>query len=132
MFLYPLFHQLSWGWESVLGREDRRHRVRTRSTGLRILRPFRGEIVNVSGLGLGVETSRGLKVRQEYKIVIRHGLRIKRLNGQVKWCSMGRSAGSQSASESLVFKVGIALEDLRPKDWSFLSSSLQVSRPRAS
>lgn len=106
--------------------------MRTRSAGLRVVRPFRGEIVDVSGLGLGVETSQGVKVRQEYKILIRRGLRLKRLQGRVKWCSMGRSATSEADSQPLVFRVGIALEDLRPEDWSFLSSSLRVARPRAS
>ena len=106
-----------------------RHSVRAGVANLQMLRPVRGKVVDVSGLGIGVESGEALKVRQEYIFLLRHGLRVKRLSGQVKWCSLTRSSHFDSNADPLVFRAGIAIEVLGPKVWAFLSSSLQASQP---
>ena len=113
----------------MLGRHDKRHRVRSNAVDLRLLKPVRGKIVDVSGLGIGVESGRALKVRQEYKFLVRRGVTIRRLRGHVQWCALRHSSQADSESLPLVFRVGIALDDLRPHDWTFLKSSLQASKP---
>ena len=105
----------------MLGRHDKRHRVRNCVDGLRLVRPVHGKVVDVSGLGIGVESGRALKVRQEHIFWLRRGLQMKRLRGHVKWCALRRSSEADSDSLPLVFRVGIALDDLRPQDWNFLS-----------
>lgn len=97
--------------------------------GLRLVRPVHGRIVDISGLGLGVESERALKVRQDYKFLLRRGLQMKSLRGHVQWCALRRPSAVDADSQSLVFRVGIALDNLRPQDWTFLSASFQSAKP---
>ena len=106
---------------------EKRRRLRTGAGDLQMLRPVRGKVVDVSGLGLGIESGDGLEVRQEYNFLLRHGLQLKKLRGRVKWCSLGPSSHSDPNAPPLVFRAGIAIEDLRPRVWTFLSSSLHAS-----
>ena len=95
---------------------------------LRLVKPVHGKIVDVSGLGLGVESERALKVRQEYKFLLRRGLQMKSMRGHVRWCALRRSSAVDADSGPLVFRVGIALDSLRPQDWTFLSASCQSAK----
>ncbi len=112
-----------------MNQDDKRRRMRTGATDLRMLRPVRGRVVDFSGLGIGVESGKRLGVRQDYNFLLRHGLQVRKLRGRVKWCALTQTTQMDPHPSQLVYRAGIAFDELSPQVWNFLSSSTQASHP---
>ena len=112
-----------------MNQKDKRSRIRIGAAGLQMLRPTRGKVVDVSGLGIGVESGKTLGVRQDYNFLLRHGLQVKKLRGCVKWCALTQTTQMDLHPSQLVYRAGIAFDELSPRVWKFLNSSTQASHP---
>jgi hypothetical protein len=111
----------------LLTEEEARHRSRRRTPNLRLVRPVLGEVVDVSPLGLGIKSSSPLNVRQSYSLLVRRGVRIKRMTGRVAWCTLTKTELIGTGTTLPVFRAGIEIEHLEPSVWRFLDSEVRAT-----
>ena len=112
----------------LLTGEDARHRSRWRTPNLRLVRPVLGEVVDVSPLGLGIKSSSSLNVGQSYSLLVRRGVRMKRVSGRVAWCTLTKTKLVATGTTLPVFRVGIEIDHLEPSAWKFLDSDVPATR----
>ena len=112
----------------LLTGEEARHRSRRRTSNLRLLRPVLGEVVDFSRLGLGIRSSTALNVGQSYSLLVRRGVRVKKMTGRVAWCSLTKSELIATGTTLPVFRAGIEIGYLEPSAWRFLDSEVPPAR----
>lgn len=113
----------------LLTRQESRRRSRRPSPRLRLLRPVQGEVVDVSPLGLGITSSSPLKVGHFYSILVRRGMRVKKLAGRVAWCTLTKTELIAARTALPVFRAGIEIDHLQPSAWRFLNKELPAATP---
>lgn len=113
--------------DHLLTGEGARRRSRTRSSGIRLLRPISGQVVDFSPLGLGIRSSNPLSVGQSYSFLLRRGMKVKRVIGHVAWCRLTKTDSTTSSTTPLAYRSGLEIEHLEPSAWRFLSSETRTT-----
>ena len=111
----------------LTGREAR-HRARVRTADLQLIRPVLGSVVDISPLGMGIRSSNPLEVGRFYSLLVRRGLRVKRMNGRVAWCALTKTDLIATGTSLPVYRAGIEIEHLEPSAWRFLGAEVRSSR----
>ena len=111
----------------LLTRQEARRRSRRPTPSLRLLRPVLGEVVDFSRLGLGISSSSPLKVGQFYSLLVRRGVRMKRMTGRVAWCTLTKTELIATGTTLPVFRAGIEIGHLEPSAWRFLDSEVPAA-----
>jgi hypothetical protein len=78
---------------------------------------------------MGIRSSNPLEVGRSYSLLVRRGLRVKRMNGRVAWCTLTKTDLIATGTSLPVFRAGIEIEHLEPSAWRFLGAD--VLSPRA-
>lgn len=112
----------------LLTGQEARRRSRARRSDLRLIRPVAGEVVDFSPLGLGIMSADALRVGEFYSLLLRRGVRMKRVTGHVAWCKLTRAELIGASSSQPVYRSGIEIDHLEPSAWKFLSSEVSDSR----
>lgn len=103
-------------------KQEARRRSRRPTPSLRLLRPVLGDVVDFSRLGLGIRSSSPLKVGQSISLLVRRGVRVKRVTGRVAWCTLTKTQRITPGTTLPVFTAGIEIDHLEPAAWRFLES----------
>ena len=87
---------------------DTRTHNRRAVKGVLLETPIRGQIIDLSEGGLGVESGRPLEVHRQYvfRLKTKHGR--PEFRGEVRWCRL-KSVGSEDGATAPVYRSGIAL-----------------------
>lgn len=84
--------------------------------------------MDVSPLGLGIKSSDPLKVGRSYSLLVRRGVRIKKVTGRVAWCTLTKTELVDTGTTLPVFRSGIEIDHLEPSAWRFLGADIPVAR----
>lgn len=91
---------------------DRYDRLRGQSrrkvNGVSLEEPIKGQIVDLSETGLGVESSRPLEVLKRYVFRLRTGRARPEFLGEVRWCKL-ESLGSGDGKKAPVYRAGVVI-----------------------
>ena len=112
----------------LLTGEEARRRSRARRSDLRLIRPVLGEIVDISPLGLGLESSSPLRVGQSYSFLVRRGVKMKRVTGHVAWSRLTKTELLTTTTTKMVYRSGIEIDLLQPSTWRFLDPDINATR----
>jgi hypothetical protein len=87
---------------------DTRSHSRRAVEGVLLETPIRGQIIDLSEGGLGVESGRPLEVNRQYvfRLKTKHGR--PEFRGEVRWCRL-KSIGAGNGSTAPIYRSGIAL-----------------------
>jgi hypothetical protein len=124
-------HTSVWGStkmvDYLLTGQEARRRSRTRRSDLRLIRPVAGEVLDFSPLGLGIESADALRVGESYSLLLRRGMRRKRVTGRVAWCKLTKTELVGARTAQPFYRSGIEIDHLEPSAWRFLSSAVSDS-----
>ena len=124
-------HTSVWGStkmvDYLLTGQEARRRLRARRSDLRLIRPVAGEVVDVSPLGLGIKSADALRVGESYSLLLRRGMKRKRVTGRVAWCRLTKTELIGARTAQPVYRSGIEIDHLEPSAWRFLSSAVSDS-----
>ena len=95
-------------------RRERRNGSRTPVAYVQCWSPAPGTILNISRMGLGIESFRSFKRGDSVFLTSELAGRSERILGHVRWCRQIATAGGSS---SPVYQVGIALAKPLGKRW---------------
>ena len=112
----------------LLTRKESRRRSRRPTPRLHLFRPILGEVLDFSRLGLGIRSSSPLKVGQSYSLLVRRGVRMKRMTGRVAWCTLTKTELIAPGTTLPVFRAGIEIDHLEPSACRFLDSEVPAAR----
>lgn len=112
----------------LLTGQEARRRSRARRSDLRLIRPVAGEVVDFSPLGLGIKSADALRVGESYSLLLRRGLRVKRVTGHVAWCRLTKTELIGASTAQPVYRSGIEIDHLEPSAWRFLTAEV-AARP---
>lgn len=86
-------------------RQHRRHAV----SNLILNGPIRGDVMNTSPTGIGVQTNESLRVGWSYAFKMKHGSEMIRIPGKIQWCRLVRLMRIDDNEYLPVFRIGVEL-----------------------
>ena len=103
---------------------DRRRTTRRTVSYLRFFSPLPGTVLNLSEIGMALESMVEMDIGQEYRFRIRHRTHLFSLAGRVRWCQISRVLSSSNGRTMSLFHAGIEFSSALPdNDLEFLSTS---------
>ena len=112
------------GDSQIAGTFDRRQTVRRQVSYLRFFSPLPGTVLNLSEIGMALESMVKMDIGQEYRFRIRHRVRLFSLAGRVRWCQISRVLSSSNGRTLSLYHAGIEFSSALPDhDLEFLSIS---------
>lgn len=112
---------------------DRRRTVRHQVSYLRFFSPLPGTVLNLSEVGMALESTVEMEVGTDYRFRIRHRTRLFSLAGRVRWCRVSRVLSSSNGRTMSLFHAGIELSsELSGSDLEFLTAAGSFSDEKPS
>ena len=100
--------------------DEKRRRGRCPAKNLRVTTPIHGKVLDLSPLGMAVESSESLTIGQNRRFVLWRGWHRLQVNGTVRWCALVKTERERAGTVCPVYRAGIALEVPGPEAVRFL------------